>query len=40
MERKIELTYARGIFCIMVVFVHAVTGYLIDPLISTTQTIE
>ena len=40
MERKIELTYARGIFCIMVVFVHAITGYLIDPLISTTQTVE
>lgn len=37
LEKKLELTYARAIFCIVIVIVHAMTGFLNDHHISHIQ---
>lgn len=37
MERKLELTYARTIFCIIIVIVHAMTGFINDPHVTEFQ---
>lgn len=37
MKKKIELTYARTIFCVIIVIVHAMTGFINDPHISEFQ---
>lgn len=40
MERKIELTYARAIFCITIVIVHCLTGLVNDPHITSFEKIS
>ncbi|RZH98960.1 hypothetical protein EIG98_14265, partial [Staphylococcus condimenti] len=37
MEKKIELTYARAIFCIIIVVVHAMTGFINDVHVGAIQ---
>lgn len=37
MERKLELTYARAIFCIIIVIVHSMSGFLNDTNITYNQ---
>lgn len=37
MKKKVELTYARAIFCITIVVVHAMTSFLNDPNITEFQ---
>ena len=37
MEKKTELTYARAIFCIIIVLVHAMTGFINDIHVGAVQ---
>lgn len=37
MQKKLELTYARAIFCILIVIVHGMTGFLNDSNITYNQ---
>ncbi|MCP6559415.1 hypothetical protein NL501_29775, partial [Klebsiella pneumoniae] len=37
MKKKVELTYARAIFCVIIVIVHAMTGFVNDPHITEFQ---
>lgn len=37
MEKKTELTYARAIFCIIIVLVHAMTGFINDIHVGAIQ---
>lgn len=37
MQKKIELTYARAVFCILIVIVHSMTGFLNDSNITHNQ---
>lgn len=37
LEKKLELTYARTIFCVTVVIVHSMTGFIHDPHVTELQ---